>query len=537
MSPARRTVRLRPEFLWWAAAAALLLVLAVRGLELRLPGMARPFWEDEIHHNYAILNARHLRALLWNISTQSQPVLDYALRKVAWFFLFGHQERSLRLPSLGYSLLTVLASAGLAGWYARRRGGSPAVALVYGMVAGWWCLHHPFEIYYAAEARHYTLVTLASLLWFAVACLPLTMPAGALAASSLLLANTHFFAFPLLGWGYLTRILGAARRRQWATGVALAATALAIVVFTIRLNHPAWRHMLDHPPEAPAGPVGDRILAGLGLWWNATRFLALPVPAVVCWAALACAPRRREALPALAYAVGVIPVLLIDLRFRSAYPFFDRYFTPFFGLGFVTLILSLDAVRDAGARWRSRVPARWRRPLVVLATAGAAGWLGVFGDLIRLVPERRALALPPANFSPYFRLYEEIKAEPGPVLIVNAHCWADDIPLLYLTFIGRPCTHGYTVIDSTGCSTPPAAARAVIQDFVRAFPRGLVVLDHKERPRPDPTPPPGAWTGRVRRAADPVSVWLVRGATGPEELRRLALAAGESPSEPLWRAR
>jgi hypothetical protein len=239
--------------------------------------------------------------------------------------------------------------------------------------------------------------------------------------------------------------------------------------------------------------------------------------------------QRRDAAAATAIGLGLIPLLLVSARLHSAYGFFDRYYTPFFGLGFVTLLLALDAAR--------RVLPRRRPWLAAAAAILLLAWQGAGKDLAGLVPGFKNLRQPPRNFSPYFRIYEDIKREPGPLLLIHSHCHGEDIPLMYLQYVGRPYTEGYTIIDAMHCATERLDGRLALERFVAVHPEGLIVLDDKERDRSDPRAPRGDWEAKVRRVpSEPVSVWLIRGARSVGEVRRIARAVGFDSIELFWKA-
>ena len=80
-----KTSKLKSFFNWrFQFFVIVLFIIIIRALEIRLPSITRSFWEDEIHHNYLILWADNLYQLLKHIGAQSQPFLDYFLRKIVW---------------------------------------------------------------------------------------------------------------------------------------------------------------------------------------------------------------------------------------------------------------------------------------------------------------------------------------------------------------------------------------------------------------------------------------------------------------------
>jgi len=69
---------------------SILAILLFRALELRLPGITRNFWQDEMQHNFAVIHPTHLKWMLQLVSSMQQPFLDFFLRKWKRFYEKGH---------------------------------------------------------------------------------------------------------------------------------------------------------------------------------------------------------------------------------------------------------------------------------------------------------------------------------------------------------------------------------------------------------------------------------------------------------------
>lgn len=84
--------------LWKFVVAAAFILLFVRALELRLPGITAAMNEDEIHHNYWLLeyNSSFGDYVVW----QLQPLLEYQLRLYFWFPLFSLSPQMWGLVAL-----------------------------------------------------------------------------------------------------------------------------------------------------------------------------------------------------------------------------------------------------------------------------------------------------------------------------------------------------------------------------------------------------------------------------------------------------
>ncbi|MEK7477724.1 MAG: hypothetical protein AAB152_19060 [Candidatus Coatesbacteria bacterium] len=522
---------------WRIVLLAAGLLLVVRALQVRVPQLARPFWNDECVHSAAILRAPSLRLLPKYISYTSQPVLESALRREVWFPLLGWQERALRLPSLVYSVLALLSGLGLAVAVLRRRGVPPSAVVLGASLAGLWLVNHPTEGYLSAEARHYTFVSLVSLWWFSAWLLWERCPPALFALLSLIFANAHFFALPLIATAYA---LDAPREFRRGGLLALAWHAswvFAVFYLTRRANIAALNLLAASPPGHAPGWHWSSIAAGLGLYRQLQDFVHLPVPVLVVWAALCFAWRRSRVLNLLVVSFLFMPAFLVFSSVRSDYPFGWRYFMPFFGLGFVSVVL---ACCHGYRLWEW---ARVRRPVL---SGGAGSWVLALALLVLfkapasawgLIRSGGALTLPLANSSPYFHMYEEIKRVDRPVMILRKCPWGDDVTDLYLDHIGvRFPRRAALVYDGMAGLTRRDAAR-LIERFPVEHPDGLVVLDRKEEECPDVSPPRRPGAARVWRIpGERICVWYVQGARDAAEIRRIARAVGFASIELFWKA-
>ena len=325
-----------------------------------------------------------------------------------------------------------------------------------------------------------------------------------------------------------------------ATDAAVLAGALAITVVTIGVNHAAWRELTGNPPGARIA-WGQGILDAGRIWWGYVRYVRLPVAAFVVWAGLLLVARRRDAGRLLLFALVFLPLFLLALRVRSDYLFSSRYYTPFFGGAFVTLVLALD---------RSRAFVVWLTgKMRLLPAAGrAAGWVAVAALVVMfkagpacrdIVRWRGQVAVGSQNGSPTFHMYEAIKREDVPVLVISELCWNDVTHRLYLGFIGAPFRREVRLVRARGCPGGGPEVRAEIGRFLSDYPRGLVVLDQTDTGEKVcgalPASPLGGGV-RVTQAPDGLCAWFIRGARTAADIRRAARAV-EFRSLAWWYAR
>ncbi len=512
-------MRARPEAWRRVVLAALVAAVSLRAFELRWAGMTRPFWEDEVHHNYAILATSGWGAMREAIAAQNQPILEYAIRRAFWVPVLGHDERALRLPALAMSLLTPAAGAFVAHRVLAVAAGAGGLPWLGAALAGGWLAGHSVEVRLGVEARHYALVALASVGWFALWVWGGRVRAPVFFAASLAFANLHFFALPLVLAGFGLRALDAAPGRRGAAWVSATGQALVLLALTIIVNRPAWHAMtLGTPGGQPADLLYGLTGAG-AVWRGLAEYLAFPAPVWLLWIGLALAARRDPAARRIVLvAFVVLPAFFVVARMKSMHTFNDRYYAPFLGLGLVTLVAALARGGAMLAAWRPR-----RRHVGWLAAAVLLLAFRIPSHAAALGPDALRLTPAPRNFSPWFAAFEELKRQGAPLLVLHNHRWADNIPLLYLGYLGAPATKPYAVLDAVGCLVPPARVRRVIAETLRAEPATVIVLDQKEHACEGPGRP----LAGVRRVADaPVCIWMVRGAASPAGVGAIARAVG-----------
>jgi hypothetical protein len=517
-------------------------VLVLRALELRLPGMTRPFWQDEIHHNEPVLASPTLQALRHNAMYLSmfQPLFDFWTRKVFWFPAFGVNERALRLPALVYGLVLVLCVFALFFTFLMRRIGSTWAALVAAL-ATLWIVDNPVAIYNATEGRHYMLVTLASVLWFALLFLFDGKPRPLFAVVTLLFANTHFFALPLIAAGYLLQLLRELRAQKYAWIPFHLLVCVAVYACTAFINREPLVALLARPPgmvrehTSPSAMFSMPVLRnGLALWLEYAR--ALAVPSVVgawtwpAWAFIGVAAfvrRRARWVPMLLVGLVGLPAFFTYVRLRSSYGFESRYFTPFFGLGIVTIAASLEVLLDEWSRVRARYtrvrePARWLGLGVMALLFGAPAFaFHLFGDLGTL---RRI----PKDFSPAYFASREVVDDGRPTLILHEHCWADDMQAIYYQHLLPPSRAPINWVDLRGCPASPTEIKQRVQRFLdETSSAGVVVIDRKEADcsgQPLPLVPAPLSLERFRSVTS--CVWKLHGAQTRAQLADVASALG-----------
>lgn len=456
------------------ALAAFLVAAAA----LRLAGFTRPYWLDEATHNILPLEQQRPFSLLGAIAELLQPALDFFLRAWFWFPLVTPSEGSFRLPSL----LASLVSVAFVFVFSARFLGRNFSALAGAVFTGFWITFHTTEIFYAAEARHYALVALASLVWFA-ALVTYDRPFRArwFLLASLALMNLHFFALPLLLTAAAVEAVRELRARDSVEARRVVLTAAALTGFTILLNYSAFRELIGSRAVTVSHWRPEFWTEGLEDLVRYVSYLDLPG---VGWAWLGgftvagLVARTRAHARIAAIAFVALPLFFVLARGRSTYPMFERYMSPFLGLGLALLLLTLKEL------YRVRVV-----PLFLFAVAGL-----LLYQRIPLAPwEDLSVLSRPTPIASYF---EDLKKDPAPIIFAGAPCWTVVIPRLYWQYFGvrsdadawfvRPlpideCTH----VDF-GVGT----FRQELDQLLKDHPTARVVL-YQQNPPGQPLPESG----------------------------------------------
>lgn len=119
-----------------------ILLIIILSLGLRLLSLNQSLWLDEAISANVVKNYSHQNIITQFSPSDFHPPLYYLVLK-AWTSVFGYSEFSLRLPSVIFSILTILLVFKYFGFW-------PSLLLAA----------NPLYLYYSQEARMYSLATL-----------------------------------------------------------------------------------------------------------------------------------------------------------------------------------------------------------------------------------------------------------------------------------------------------------------------------------------------------------------------------------------
>jgi hypothetical protein len=491
---------------------------------LRLPHFTRNLWGDEFHHNTPILKAQSFFEFMSVLAPQYQPFLEYALRKYFWFpILSPLSEFSLRVPNFAASFLTLIAAGTLSFWYFYKNQKGVFLSLCVSGIIGLWVCLHPLDITYANEARHYAWIHFVSILWFA----------------SLVLFQLEFFSWPMLGihflfmnshftGAFLIYLFGSAliaydiwkRGRVQSNQIPHKLFRFSLLGFTnLFLNYRAWYWLLWFYKPGARPEFQEGLIASFESLTKFGEYLYFPIhPWILLTGSVlvGLVLKKREHLTVAFLGLFCIPFFLFYSRISSNYVFETRYYMPLFGFGFV-LVLTL-------ARYLLKPTLIYQTGSFLACIFGIQFAIGT-PDFV----SRSSLALPPQNFTPFFKLFEKVKSQNRPTLWIHSQSWASDIPEMYFDWIQPHTQSPHVIVDTTNNDDSVSQARDKIIRFFKEYAEGIVILDQKEKSCNEVKDPPVLKKNHLQLSwafDKSLCAWQIEGVTQLEDLSEIISLVG-----------
>ncbi len=356
----------RLSFLRHASSIALLMTFAAFALRLYHLD-AQSFWSDE---GISVIRARaDIPTLIATLPVEHTPLYFVGLH--LWMRVAGDGDFAVRYFSLVFSVLLVplvyklglaiSSSVGSGVELQRQRWGSRHATI--GIIAALLVAINPLQVWYAQEARMYTLVVVlcAAAAWClmrGITPTPNPSPVRALyergrgnvlpfALFSAAALYTHFFAALIVAALALWAIFDALQRRANWRPLALSFILIGLLYLPwlpraiSALSFPGWQEAAD-PLSLPArywvaytlgNTTGDE-------WrWLSLGFLVLLVLGVMTLA------RRRDTIAWLPIFYVFVPFVLMMLLALRKPGYHERYLIVITPLVFVILAVALNASR------------------------------------------------------------------------------------------------------------------------------------------------------------------------------------------------
>lgn len=337
------------------AAAAWLLTAIAAGVALRAHGLgSEALWLDEAYSaNYAELP---FRELVIRLGREATPPLYYVLLG-GWTRLFGSSETAVRALSAAFSIAGIAAIAAFLARFASWRAAA---------IGAWLAALTPLHVYYAQEARMYSLLALLATALVVLAARALERPSFAVSLAAALVSLAALWTHNVALWlvaGVSAAFLSIARDRvsqaRWLVAHGVAALLylpwLAVLIAQTQRQGEvlAWfaerwqarslvRHLVDSLLSFALGPYPGHLAIT-----SPVRGAALASAGAVAIAGYA-AMRMRERAPvrlvaiafavalvlSLAYSAGVQPVHIAGRTDQALLPLFV-----------ILLALGIEAIR------------------------------------------------------------------------------------------------------------------------------------------------------------------------------------------------
>ncbi len=417
-------------------ALVLAAVLVVFGLRVYRLGVQSLWYDEAVSAHVAAQGIPELTR--WTAEDIQPPLYYYAL--AGWTRLTGRNEWSLRWPSVVFGVLVVPALFVL-GLRLAGRGA--------GIVAAWLAALHPLYVYYAQEARMYTLLVLLGVL-AGYALLRAAIEAdprraggwwAAFVAAAAAMLYTHYFgAFLLLAYGVCFGGWWLARSRAWARLWPALVSALAIaLLFAPWLPAMLNRYRVDRSYWAGELKLGEALrhvavsfTAGAPetmLEIDAVRLLPFfALALVVATVALAVDPRRRRAL--VLGTVVLVVTLVSVLAVASRTPKFSARYLLLASPAYLLILAGGIGALLHRTGPRGRPLGRATAAILAVLLVGAA-----------LAGVRNWFTNPAFTKAQWREVAAAVRAQRGadePVLLVSGHAWpvwdyyAPDLPAVRL---------------------------------------------------------------------------------------------------------
>ena len=227
---------------------------------MMLPFMNRPFWDDEL---FSVRTASSLAVLLETCRLYENNMVAYYTALTGWINVFGDGEIAVRSLSLLFAVLSIVAFRSMAGRFF-----SPMIAGISGLAF----TLNPLFLYYAIEARGYSMLLLAAIISTHLFLLLVNKPS--LRNMLLYLSTTalsvyiHYFGLLLLPVHFGMALFVRQTAVPWRWLIA-AWTMVVILVCPLLIFKPASSEQLLWMSE----PTGKVLLNGLSRLFGGTVFL------------------------------------------------------------------------------------------------------------------------------------------------------------------------------------------------------------------------------------------------------------------------
>lgn len=427
--------------------ATLFLLIAAFGIAKALSQFQNSLKSDPAYHNLAVVSTKDLSEFISMVGSTAQPILEYGLRRIFYFPLFGESERTIKLPSfVSWILLLLLAPwVTFPGLKKNIENKEVVLVLIATATISLWIANLSILAQYASGGRHYEWCALISLLWFSAYNQENYFKSKWFHVLSLVYLNSHFFVWPLVGGAYISAAFNQRKNKTSSDITRFLLCGLFVWSLSVLANWESIRTLVWEP--AYRGHMEGQIptkdlLSVLWLGLDSVRLFRSIFEikyGVIFLGILGLGFKGNKSF----IAFGLFFCSLTVIRSSSALPFNGRYLIPFFGLAWLLVTEATGATLEVFSRIEKAFSVRvtWLR-----STAAMVSSLIVFVLVYKASPLATFRAafekgIPKENFSDEFFEYEKIKALRDPSIVIGKGAYPYTLTLWYLRDQSKDAPH------------------------------------------------------------------------------------------------
>jgi len=419
-----------------------ILLLVISAIISPLPDLKREFWHDSLLHNGASYEPKNYAEFKRTVASQSQPLMEYAMRRYITFPLLGMSELSMRIPDMLFWIGSILIVTIMTGVILKRENFSGNLNAQIGiLIALLWLTSIDMLPFYATEGRHYSWCLFVSLLWGYSLLLKDNMPKNIFDVVSFVYLNSHFFVWPLVIGIYLLNIAKNLKGGNRGVAARNLGGLMAILIISTGVNWDSLIYFLTTPPRLEGeitphaallaeGEKGVEAIIRYVLIYNI--YLTLPLSLIVCW---------YKKLYLLAGSILLTIATITVISIAGNYHMNSRYFIPFSATALLTIMCLLpSALKMLNNKKENK--AALALTICILSIISIVKFAV---ELSRV--DSTTLSLKEKNFTNMHKLFAELDEKKTPVAIISLAEW-EAVTLRFYSENLREGSHKIEIIEA-----------------------------------------------------------------------------------------
>jgi hypothetical protein len=401
------------------------------------------FWQDSLRHNSYAYSPNDFNEFRKEVSKDFQPIMEYSFRRYIVFPILGLSETTMRLPDLIWWIITLVLLPVLTNTLIKRFGVlDENWRLIFVLISCFWLVNTPTLIRYAVEGRHYSLCALISIIWIHSLFSKGSRNSNLFNIYSLLYVNTHFFVWPLVGLTYLKSIISTAKEKRIKESIIQTLWAIGIFTFSIILNYKSIERLVIKTPgkkETSSISLNEffpEMFSLINQYIQTFELGFIIIPAI----AVAILSKNRQFI----FSYLCLLLVLTLIKFTSDYNVSERYFIPFTGIAWVTLITLCIAIpkvlvfnKETGGGRKVTYFASLTATIITMSLAGVKS-MGYIDQISKMDLTRE-------NFSKLHEVFSELERLDRPIAITSMARYEAETCEFYATKLRKTASPIYVV--------------------------------------------------------------------------------------------